>query len=48
MRWVSWGKPVFELTASSQLVVQMDEEAGEMVVVLVCNRCPQWEILPVH
>ena len=30
-----------------RLVAQMDEEAGEMSVVLVCNRCPQMEILPV-
>ena len=26
----------------------MDEEAGEMAVVLVCNHCPQREILPVN
>jgi hypothetical protein len=31
-----------------RLVAQMDEEAGEMTVVLVCNRCPQREILPVR
>jgi hypothetical protein len=31
-----------------RLVAQMDEEAGEMAVVLVCNRCPQREILPVN
>ena len=31
-----------------RLVAQMDEEAGEMAVVLVCNRCPQREILPVR
>lgn len=31
-----------------RLVAQMDEEAGEMSVVLVCNRCPQREILPVR
>jgi hypothetical protein len=30
-----------------RLVAQMDEEAGEISVVLVCNRCPQMEILPV-
>jgi len=30
------------------LVAQMDEEAGEMAVVLVCNCCPQREILPVR
>jgi hypothetical protein len=28
-------------------VAQMDEEAGEMAVVLVCNKCRQLEILPV-
>jgi hypothetical protein len=26
----------------------MDEEVGEMAVVLVCNHCPQREILPVN
>jgi hypothetical protein len=31
-----------------RLVAQMDEEIGEMSVVLVCNRCPQREILPVR
>lgn len=31
-----------------RLVAQMDAEAGEMTVVLVCNRCPQREILPVR
>jgi hypothetical protein len=31
-----------------RLVAQMDEEAGEMAVVLVCNHCPQREILPVN
>jgi hypothetical protein len=30
-----------------RLVAQMDEEAGEMVVVFVCNHCSQREILPV-
>jgi hypothetical protein len=31
-----------------RLVAQMDEEAGEICVVLVCNRCPQREILAVR
>jgi hypothetical protein len=31
-----------------RLVAQMDEEAGEMAVVLVCNHCPQREILPLR
>ena len=31
-----------------RLVAHMDEEAGEMSLVLVCNRCPQREILPVR
>ena len=31
-----------------RLVAHMDEEAGEIAVVLVCNRCPQRETLPVH
>jgi hypothetical protein len=31
-----------------RLVAQMDEEAGEMSVVLVCSRCPQREIMPVR
>jgi hypothetical protein len=26
----------------------MDEKAGEMSLVFVCNRCPQREILPVR
>jgi hypothetical protein len=30
-----------------RLVAQMDEEAGEMAVLLVCNWCPQREILPI-
>jgi hypothetical protein len=30
-----------------RLVAQMDEEAGEMSVMFVCNRCPQQEILPI-
>ena len=30
-----------------QLVAQMDEEAGEMSVLLVCKKCRQREILPV-
>jgi hypothetical protein len=30
-----------------RLVAQMDEEAGEMFAVLVCNRCPQRAILPI-
>ena len=29
-----------------RLVTQRDEEAGEMSVVLVCNHCPQLEIVP--
>jgi len=29
-------------------VSQMDEEAGEMAVVLICNKCRQQEILPVR
>jgi hypothetical protein len=28
-----------------RLVAQIDEEAGEMAVVLACNRCPQREQL---
>jgi hypothetical protein len=31
-----------------RLVAQMGQAAGEMAVVLVCNRCPQREILPVR
>jgi hypothetical protein len=31
-----------------RLVAQMDEEAGQMSVVLVCNLCRLWEILPVR
>ena len=31
-----------------RLVAQMDEEAGEMAVVLLCNKCRQREILPVR
>jgi hypothetical protein len=31
-----------------RLAAQMDEEAGEMAVVLVCNKCRQQEILPVR
>jgi hypothetical protein len=31
-----------------RLVAQMDEELGEMAVVLVCNKCQQREILPVR
>jgi hypothetical protein len=31
-----------------RLVAQMDEEAGQMSVVLVCNLCRQREILPVR
>jgi hypothetical protein len=31
-----------------RLVAQVDDEACEMAVVLVCNRCPQREILPVR
>jgi len=32
----------------SWMVAQTDEEAGEMAVVLVCNRCQQREKLPVR
>jgi hypothetical protein len=31
-----------------RLVTQRDEVAGEMSVVLVCNHCPQKEIIPLH
>ena len=31
-----------------RLDAQMDDEAGEMAVVLVYSRCPQREILPVN
>ena len=31
-----------------RLVAQMDEDAGELAVVLVCNKCRQREILPVR
>jgi hypothetical protein len=31
-----------------RLTAQMDEEAGAMAVVLVCNKCRQREILPVR
>ena len=31
-----------------RLAAQMDEEAGEMAVVLVCNKCRQREIVPVR
>jgi len=31
-----------------RLAALMDEEAGEMAVVLVCNKCQQREILPVR
>jgi hypothetical protein len=31
-----------------RLAAQMDEEAGEMAVALVCKRCPQREILRVR
>jgi hypothetical protein len=31
-----------------RLVAQFDEAAGEMVVVLICTRCPQREILPMR
>jgi hypothetical protein len=31
-----------------RLVTQMDEESGEMAVLLVCNKCQQREILPVR
>jgi len=30
-----------------RLVAQMDEEADEMSLVLVCILCPQQEILPI-
>jgi Zn finger protein HypA/HybF involved in hydrogenase expression len=30
-----------------RLVAQMDEELGEMALLLVCNKCRQREILPV-
>jgi hypothetical protein len=30
-----------------RLAAQMDEEAGEVAVVMVCNKCRQREILPV-
>jgi hypothetical protein len=42
----SAGVPASEVLAM-RLVAQMDEEAGEMSVVFVCNRCPQQEILPI-
>jgi hypothetical protein len=29
-----------------RLVAQMDEESGEMALLLVCNKCRQREILP--
>jgi hypothetical protein len=31
-----------------RLAAQMDEESGEMIVVLVCKKCRQQEILPVR
>jgi hypothetical protein len=31
-----------------RLAAQMDEEAGEMAVVLVCHKCRQWEMLRVR
>jgi hypothetical protein len=31
-----------------RLVAQFDEVAGEMSVVLLCNRCPQQEIMPIN
>ncbi len=31
-----------------RVVTQMDEEAGEMTVFLVCNRCRQRETLPIR
>ena len=31
-----------------RLATQMDEEAGEMALVLVCNKCRQREILAVR
>jgi hypothetical protein len=31
-----------------RLVAQMDEESGEMALLLVCNKCRQREILPVR
>jgi len=30
-----------------RLVAQMDEESGEMVLLLVCKKCRQREIVPV-
>jgi hypothetical protein len=29
-----------------RLAAQMDEDAGEMALVMVCNKCRQREILP--
>jgi len=31
-----------------RLATQHDEEAGEISVVLVCNHCPQREIIPLR
>ena len=31
-----------------RVVSQLDEEAGELAVLLVCNKCRQREILPVR
>ena len=31
-----------------RLEAQFDDAAGEMAVLLVCNRCPQREILPIR
>jgi hypothetical protein len=31
-----------------RLVGQMDEESGEMALLLVCNKCRQREIMPVR
>jgi len=35
-------------TMTLRLVTQMDEESGEMAVVLVCKKCRQREILRVR
>lgn len=31
-----------------RLMSQVDEEAGEMAVVVVCQQCPQREVVPVR
>jgi len=45
MGWPQLGQQV--VPASTRLVAQMDGEAGEMAVLLVCNKCRQREILSV-